>query len=131
MAKILIAEDEVHIQRLTRVVLEKGGHSVETVSSGEECLQVLESGKSTPDLIMLDIMMTGIDGLQVLRTLKNSPKLAKIPVVMLTALAQEAVVLKGIQLGAKDYIGKPFHPSDLLDRINRQLPPTHGKAGGM
>lgn len=131
MAKILIAEDEVHIQRLTKLVLEKGGHSVEAVGSGEEALKVLEEGKFVPDLIMLDIMMTGIDGLQVLRTLKNSPKLAKIPVVMLTALAQEAVVLKGIQLGAKDYIRKPFHPTDLLDRINRQLVPATGKAEGM
>ena len=131
MAKILIAEDEPHIQRLIKMVLEKGGHSVDTVSSGEECLQVLESGKLVPDLIMLDIMMTGIDGLQVLRTLKNSPKLNMIPVVMLTALAQEAVVLKGIQLGAKEYIRKPFHPTDLLDRINRQLGPVNGKAGGM
>ena len=80
---------------------------------------------------MLDIMMSGIDGLQVLRTIKGSPKLSKIPVVMLTALSQEAVVVKGIQLGAKDYIRKPFHPTDLLDRINRQLAPAPPKAEGM
>jgi DNA-binding response OmpR family regulator len=131
MAKILIAEDEVHIQRLTKVVLEKGGHLVEAVGSGEDALKLLESGKYEPDLIILDIMMTGIDGLQVLRTIKNSPKLTKIPVVMLTALAQEAVVVKGIQLGAKDYIRKPFHPTDLLDRINKQLVPAPPKAEGM
>ena len=131
MAKILIAEDEVHIQRLTKVVLERGGHTVEVVSSGEDALKTLESGTYVPDLIMLDIMMSGIDGLQVLRTIKSSPKLSKIPVVMLTALSQEVVVVKGIQLGAKDYIRKPFHPTDLLDRINRQLAPAPPKAEGM
>ena len=131
MAKIFIVEDEIHIQRLTKAVLEKSGHTAETAGSGEEALKRLESGDFEPDLIILDIMMSGIDGLQVLRTLKSSPKHAKIPVVMLTALAQEAVVLKGIQLGAKDYIRKPFHPTDLLDRINRQLPPVTAKAEGM
>lgn len=122
MAKILVVEDEIHIQRLTRVVLEKGGHTVTCASSGEEALKALELG-DVPDLVLLDIMMAGIDGLQVLRTLKQSPRTAKVSVIMLTAIAQEAVVLKGIQLGAKDYIRKPFHPTDLLDRINRQLLP--------
>jgi two-component system, OmpR family, alkaline phosphatase synthesis response regulator PhoP len=131
MAKILIAEDEVHIQRLAKVVIEKGGHIVETVGSGEDALKLLEEGHFIPDLMILDIMMPGIDGLQVLRTVKNSPKLSKIPVIMLTALAQEAVVLKGIQLGAKDYIRKPFHPTDLLDRINKQLVSSPLKAEGM
>lgn len=122
MAKILVVEDEIHIQRLTRVVLEKNGHTVTCASSGEEALKALETG-DVPDLVLLDIMMAGIDGLQVLRTLKQSPRTAKVSVIMLTAIAQEAVVLKGIQLGAKDYIRKPFHPTDLLDRINRQLMP--------
>lgn len=122
MAKILVVEDEIHIQRLTRIVLEKGGHTITCASSGEEALKSLESG-DVPDLILLDIMMAGIDGLQVLRTLKQNPRTAKVSVIMLTAIAQEAVVLKGIQLGAKDYIRKPFHPSDLLDRINRLLMP--------
>lgn len=122
MSKILVVEDEVHIQRLTRIVLEKGGHTVTCASSGEDALKALESG-DVPDLILLDIMMAGIDGLQVLRTLKQNPRTAKVAVIMLTAIAQEAVVLKGIQLGAKDYIRKPFHPNDLLDRINRQLTP--------
>lgn len=129
MAKILVVEDEAHIQRLIRVVLEKGGHLVTTASSGEDALKFLETGDA-PDLVLLDIMMAGIDGLQVLRTLKQSPKTAKIAVIMLTAIAQEAVVLKGIQLGAKDYIRKPFHPNDLLDRINRQLNPLP-KAEGL
>ena len=66
-------------------------------------------------------MMPGIDGLQVLRTVKQMLHTANVPVIMLTAIAQEAIVLKGIQLGAKDYIRKPFHPTDLLDRIKKTL----------
>lgn len=124
MAKILVVEDEVHIQRLTRVVLEKSGHTVSCASSGEDALKLLEAPSAEiPDLILLDIMMAGIDGLQVLRTIKQAPHTNKIPVIMLTAIAQESVVLKGVQLGAKDYIRKPFHPTDLLDRINRLLTP--------
>ena len=124
MAKILIVEDEIHIQRLTRIVLEKGGHVVQVASNGEEALKLCEPKDCKFDLVLLDIMMPGIDGLQVLRTLKQMPHVAKTPVVMLTAIAQEAVVIKGIQLGAKDYIRKPFHPTDLLDRINRHLEPA-------
>ena len=124
----MVVEDEVHIQRLAKVVLERGGHQVTTVGSGEDALKALETSTELPGLMMLDIMMGGIDGLQVLRTMKNSPKLAKITVVMLTALAQEAVVLKGIQLGAKDYIRKPFHPTDLLERINKLLLPAEKSA---
>lgn len=130
MAKILVVEDEQHILRLTRLVLEKDGHQVTCASSGEEALKTMEDPSEIPDLILLDIMMTGIDGLQVLRILKQDPSTNKIPVIMLTAIAQEAVVLKGIQLGAKDYIRKPFHPTDLLDRINRQLTPLP-KAEGL
>lgn len=131
MANILVVEDEVHIQRLIKLVLEKGGHSVHLANSGEDALKLLEDENNSPDLILLDIMMGGIDGLQVLRTVKATPKTSKIPVIMLTALAQEAVVLKGIQLGARDYIRKPFHPTDLLDRINKQLVPSTPKAQGL
>lgn len=130
MAKILVVEDEMHILRLTRLVLEKGGHEVICAASGEEALKAIEAAPEVPDLILLDIMMTGVDGLQVLRTLKQTPRTSKVPVIMLTAIAQEAVVLKGVQLGAKDYIRKPFHPTDLLDRINRQLTPMP-KAEGL
>jgi DNA-binding response OmpR family regulator len=121
MAKILIVEDEIHIQRLTRAILDKAGHKAESVSSGEEAIDLIGKREDTFDIIILDIMMNGIDGLQVLRTLKQSPKAKNTAIVMLTALAQETVVLKGIQLGAKDYIRKPFHPKDLLERINRQV----------
>jgi two-component system alkaline phosphatase synthesis response regulator PhoP len=120
MPRILVVEDEVHIQRLIKLVLEKHKLEVDTASSGEEALQRLKTG-ARPDMILLDILMPGIDGLSVLRTLKSTAEFKDIPVVMLTALAQENVVLQGIKLGAKDYIRKPFHPTELVKRLAKHL----------
>ena len=120
MLKILVVEDEVHIQRLIKLVLERSNFQVDTVGSGEEALKYLaESPK--PDMVLLDILMPGIDGLTVLRAIKANAVHKDVPVVMLTALAQESVVLQGIKLGAKDYIRKPFHPSELVKRLSKHL----------
>ena len=121
MIKILVCEDEVHIQRLVRLVLEKQGYEVAIANNGDECLKLLGEGLA-PDLVLLDILMPGIDGLQVLRTIKSNPTLKNLNVVLLTALAQENVVLQGIKLGARDYIRKPFSPKDLVQRIQKHLP---------
>jgi two-component system alkaline phosphatase synthesis response regulator PhoP len=118
---ILIVEDEVHIQRLVKIILEKNSFLVDTADTGEEALEKLEVDKINPDLVLLDIMMPGIDGLQVLKKLKSNELTKNIMVVMLTSLAQENVVLQGIKLGAKGYIRKPFHPKDLLERVNAFL----------
>lgn len=120
MPRILVVEDEVHIQRLIKLVLEKHKFEVDTASSGEEALQRLKT-EARPDMILLDILMPGVDGLSVLRTLKTTAEFKDIPVVMLTALAQENVVLQGIKLGAKDYIRKPFHPTELVKRLAKHL----------
>lgn len=120
MSMVLVVEDENHIRRLIQVVLEKSGHEVILAESGEIALEKLKNGLQ-PKLILLDILMPGIDGLQVLQKLKNSQKYKSIPVVLLTALAQENVVLQGIKLGAKDYIRKPFHPKELMARIEQLL----------
>lgn len=120
MAKILVVEDEVHIQRLIKLVLEKHSHQVDTVGSGEDALKYLNDG-GRPDLILLDILMPGIDGLTVLRTIKANAATKDLNVVMLTALAQENVVLQGIKLGARDYIRKPFHPTELVKRLGKHL----------
>lgn len=120
MARVLVVEDEVHIQRLIRLVLEKHGYTVDAASTGEDALKHLtQAASARPDLILLDILMPGIDGLQVLRTVKANALLKDIPVVMLTALAQENVVMQGIKLGAKDYIRKPFHPGELVKRLGK------------
>lgn len=125
MARILVVEDEVHIQRLIKLVLEKHGFQVAAVGTGEEALKYLaetqEKPDTKPDLVLLDILMPGIDGLAVLRSIKADARLKDIPVVMLTALAQENVVLQGIKLGAKDYIRKPFHPTELVKRLGKHL----------
>lgn len=123
MAKVLVVEDEVHIQRLIKIVLEKNGVEVETVSSGEDALKAL-TGPHRPDLILLDVLMPGMDGLSVLKAIRGNSSLKGIPVVMLTALAQENVVMQGIKLGATDYIRKPFHPTELVKRLTKHLPPA-------
>lgn len=122
MAKVLVVEDESHIQRLIRLVLEKNGHTVDTVGTGEDALKYLNEMTERPDLVLLDILMPGIDGLSVLRSMKANAQTKEIPVVMLTALAQESVVLQGIKLGAADYIRKPFHPTELVKRLAKTLP---------
>jgi DNA-binding response OmpR family regulator len=118
MGKIFVIEDELHIQRLIKIVLERQGHTVDVVDTGEDGL--IKLGETFDyNLILLDILLPGMDGLQVLASLKKSEKCKKIPVVILTALAQENVVLQGIKLGAKDYIRKPFHPTELIERVSK------------
>jgi DNA-binding response OmpR family regulator len=102
-------------------VLERSQHTVDAVGTGEDALKYLAEAKQLPDLVLLDILMPGIDGLQVLRSIKANANHKDIPVVMLTALAQENVVLQGIKLGAKDYIRKPFHPTELVKRLAKHL----------
>lgn len=118
--RILVVEDEVHILRLLKIVLSKNDFHVDTAGSGEDALQMLKTG-TKPDLILLDILMPGMDGLTVLRTLKSINEFKDIPIVMLTALAQENIVMQGIRLGAKDYIRKPFHPGELGQRLAKHL----------
>lgn len=124
MPKVLVVEDEIHIQRLIKLVLEKNGFTVDAVGTGEDALNFLNTADPLPDLVLLDILMPGIDGLSVLRAIKANNNHKGIPVVMLTALAQEQVVLQGIKLGAKDYIRKPFHPTELVKRLQKHLTGT-------
>ena len=117
MSVVLVVEDEEHIQRLVKIILTKQGHEVVTSSNGEDALEKLDTGLK-PHLIILDIMMPGIDGLQVLSKIKQNNNFKDIPVIMLSALAKENVVIQGIKLGAKGYIRKPFHPKDLIERVS-------------
>jgi DNA-binding response OmpR family regulator len=120
--KVLVIEDESHIHRLIRLVLENKGYRVDVATCGEDGVKYLEdAGDDLPDLILLDIIMPGAGGMAVLSTIKSLEKTKEIPVVMLTALAQENVVLQGIKLGAKDYIRKPFHPNELVERVSKLI----------
>ena len=117
--RIVLAEDEPQIAKLVEFKLKKEGYQVTWKENGEEALKAIKEEK--PDLILLDIMMPVMDGYQVLRQVKEDEGLKDIPVIMLTARAQERDVVKGIGSGAEDYVTKPFHPSELLARVKRIL----------
>lgn len=117
--KILIVEDEKNIARLIRYNLEKSGYECYSAQSGEEALSLLE--KQAVDLILLDIMLPGIDGFEVCRLIKQNDKLKNMPIVMLTAKGEEVDRVVGLELGAEDYIVKPFSPRELTLRIKAIL----------
>lgn len=113
--KILVVDDEEDIRELVRYNLEKEGYVVDCVLSGEQALR--PAREERPDLILLDLMLPGLDGLDVCRQLKSSPVTGIIPVIMLTAKGEDADVVSGLELGAEDYIIKPFSPRVLLARV--------------
>jgi len=117
--KILVVEDEAPIQELLQFNLERNKYRVKVVDSGEEALTM--AAQFQPDLILLDIMLPGADGLEVCKNLKADPKTERIPIIMLTALCEEADVVTGLELGADDYITKPFSPRVLLARVKAAL----------
>ncbi len=116
---ILVVEDEKDIQELVRYNLAKEGYAVRCVASGEEALQAVRS--SVPDLVILDLMLPGIGGLDVCRSIKGDPATRHVSIVMLTAKGEEADVVSGLELGADDYVPKPFSPRVLLARIRAVL----------
>ena len=116
---ILAVEDEDDIAELIRYNLEREGYRVVTTSTGEAALQ--EAACRTPNLVLLDLMLPGVDGLEVCRRLKADNRTAKIPVIMVTARGEEADVVAGLELGADDYVVKPFSPRVLLARTRTVL----------
>src|SRR5208283_5430504 len=112
---ILVVDDEKDILELVTYNLTKGGYKVAGAASGEEALKLARA--KPPDLIVLDLMLPGMDGLEVCKVLKRGDKTAHIPIVMLTARGEEADVVAGLELGADDYITKPFSPRVLLARV--------------
>lgn len=121
MAKesILVMEDEEDILELLKYNLAKEGYRVTAVGSGEEGLKAVQA--ALPDLIVLDLMLPGVDGLEVCRRLKHDARTRPVPLVMLTAKGEEADIVAGLELGADDYITKPFSPRVLLARIRAVL----------
>ncbi len=119
MATILVVDDEEPIQELLRFNLEKDGYLVCVAKDGQDALnQVM---KDQPDLIVLDLMLPGMDGLEVCRKLRSNPKFQQIPIIMLTAKGEEIDKVLGLELGADDYMTKPFSPRELLARIKARL----------
>lgn len=117
--RILVVEDEEDIAELIEYNLLKNGYEVDVVSSGEEALR--SAGKSGCDLVLLDLMLPGIDGLEVCRRLKAELSTADLPVLMVTARGDDADVVAGLELGADDYLVKPFSPKVLIARVGAVL----------
>jgi two-component system alkaline phosphatase synthesis response regulator PhoP len=112
---ILVVDDEEDILELLEYNLAKEGYRVHRVTSGEKALEATRDHQ--PDMILLDLMLPGLNGLEVCKRLKGNPRSAHIPIVMLTAKGEEADVVLGLELGADDYITKPFSPRVLLARM--------------
>ena len=117
--RILVVDDEEDVLELVRYNLDRNGYQTEIASSGEEALS--KARKSLPDLIILDLMLPGIDGLEVCKKLKSDGKTEQIPVIMLTAKGDESDIVTGLELGAEDYVTKPFSPKILIARVRRIL----------
>lgn len=117
--QILIIEDDKHISKLVKYNLEKAGYDCTVADDGEEALGIL--AKERPDLIILDIMLPKMDGFELCRAIKQDVKLKNIPIIMLTAKGEEVDRIVGLELGADDYVVKPFSPRELILRIKAIL----------
>ena len=124
---LFVVEDEEDILELLQYHLTREGYTVTTAARGEDAVKVIP--RKMPDLILLDLMLPGLDGLDVCRILKKDPKTASIPMVMVTAKGEESDVITGLELGADDYVTKPFSIKVLIARVRtvlrrRQNPPA-------
>ena len=117
--RVLVVDDERDILELIRYNLEREGYAVDTVKSGEEAL--LLSSRITPAVVLLDLMLPGLDGLEVCRRLKRNDATKSIPVLMLTAKTEDSDIVTGLEMGADDYITKPFSPKVLVARVRATL----------
>ena len=117
--KILVIEDEHDIRELISYNLESEGYNIIKASAGNEGIE--KAKKNEPDLILLDIMLPDIDGLEVCRKLKRDATAKDIPIIMLTAKSEDSDIISGLELGAEDYITKPFSPRVLIARLRAVL----------
>jgi DNA-binding response OmpR family regulator len=128
-SRVLIVEDEPDIRALVVHHLKREGYQVSAASSGEEALRQVQA--APPDLVILDLMMPAMDGLEVCRRLRQDPATAMLPIVMLTAKGDEVDRVLGLEIGADDYVVKPFSPKELLARVRavlRRSRPSPGAA---
>ncbi|MDQ2816035.1 MAG: response regulator [Actinomycetota bacterium] len=125
MATILLAEDDADIRLLVTLKLRQAGYQVREFGDGLSA--VADAREHPPDLAILDIMMPGMSGLEVCQELRKDLATAKIPVILLTAFAQEADITAGLAAGADDYIVKPFSPRDFASRVDAVLARVPGQ----
>jgi DNA-binding response OmpR family regulator len=119
MARILVVEDHVDIAELISHYLQNAGHVPEVVTSGADVVPRLIEAPA--DLVLLDVMLPGMDGLLVCQAIRQEPKTASTPIVMLTARGEETDRVRGLELGADDYVTKPFSPKELVARVGAHL----------
>ena len=122
MPKILVVDDEPDAIELIKFNLKSAGYEVVTAADGEEALKKARS--LLPDLIILDLMLPEVDGLEVCKILRRDARVSAIPIIMLTAKAAEIDRVLGLELGADDYVTKPFSPRELVLRVKRLLRPA-------
>jgi len=121
--KILIADDEMIMLKIIELRLKKDGHEVIVTSNGQEALEQIKL--QDPDMIIADIMMPFTSGLEIVSVVKQSGLHRKVPIIILSSMGQENVVLEAFNLGADDYITKPFSPNELSMRVKRLAPATN------
>ena len=122
---ILVVDDETRIARMIRMNLEHDGYEVIEAYSGQQALDMVRS--RMPNLVILDVMMPGLDGYETLQILRE---ISQVPLIMLTAKGEEEDRIRGLELGADDYVTKPFSPRELMSRVKAVLRRTEGNAGG-
>ncbi len=125
-AHILIVEDDDDIAQVLRYNLEREGFAVECVARGDQALEAIREKR--PALLLLDLMLPGIDGLDLTRLLKRDPATATVPIIMLTARGDEVDRIVGLELGADDYLAKPFSPREVVLRVKAVLRRTEAAA---
>lgn len=118
-ARVLIVEDEVDIANLISFHLTREGYAPNIATSGRDALRAIEQQK--PELVILDIMLPDLDGLEVCRKIKREPATQRIPVLMVSARGEESDIVVGLELGAEDYVTKPFSPRVLMARVKAAL----------
>ena len=116
---VLVVEDEANILLSLTFVLEREGYDVRSATTGQDGLALME--RARPDLVILDLMLPDISGYEVCRRARRDPRLAATPILVLTARAQEAERQRGLEMGATEYVTKPFRVADLLARVARLL----------
>jgi two-component system alkaline phosphatase synthesis response regulator PhoP len=117
--KILVVDDEEHIQELIKFNLEKNGFKVITADNGRDAFQLAKDQQ--PDLVFLDLMLPGMDGLEVCKEIRKEPSISSMPIIMITAKGEELDKILGLELGADDYITKPFSVRELIARAKAIL----------
>jgi len=127
-APVLIVEDEPDIAQLIQFHVEREGHATRIADTGTKALEVVREQR--PSLIILDIMLPDLDGLEVCKKLKREPGTADIPIIMVSARGEESDIVVGLELGAEDYVTKPFSPRVLIARIKAALRRRSSEQGG-